>query len=554
VNALLLCLLSAPLQLTPHPPGVIEMVSTSSSHVQSNGISVNSSISDDGRYIAFESLASDLVPNDTNANSDVFLRDRLLGTTIRVSLTAAGGEIAKGAIAAALSGDGHKLGFVSAGQLGPGDINQKFDVFVRDLDTGAIALASATPGGLAGNDQSGPAVLSEDGRFVAFTSRASDLVTGDNNDLGDVFVRDMLLGTTERVSVASDGAQGNGGSLDPAMTPDGRFVIFTSLASNLVTDDTNGQIDVFLRDRQLGTTELMSRASDGTLGNNDSNFPTISADGHFVAFQSRAINLVPGDINGMTDVFVKDRFSGAVELISVAFGGAFATEPSDSPDLSSDGRFVAFGSQADNLIPPPPTDGPDHHEDHEIFLRDRVTGTTRQLSLTPAGAQADLGSINPQMNQDASVVAFETYATNLIAGTTDTNGDTDVVADDLSPWTQLQGGLAGAAGVPQLLGTGLLDAQTETSLALTGAAPLAPALLIAALQSTPVELKGGTLVAFPWLAQVPLATDGAGGIALVFPWPDGIPAGITLWFQALVQDAGAVQGVAISTALAAVTP
>jgi Tol biopolymer transport system component len=546
--ALLLC----PLQIVPHPPNVITMVSVSSADLPSNGISTNSAISDDGRWIAFQSVATDLFSGDTNATTDVFLHDRVTGTTTLMSTSSAGTKLAKGGTGVVLSGDGKKLGFMSeSALLVPNDTNGNFDVFIKDVQSGQVLLVSATPGGTPGNDQSGPLWLNEDGNIATFMSRANDLVAGDSNGTSDIFVRDMAAGVTERISVATDGTQADAGSLDPMSTPDGRFVVFTSKADNLAPGDTNGQNDVYVRDRLLGTTELMSCAPDGTVGDNDSSFPAISADGRWVGFQSRASNLVPGDTDVLMDVFVKDRLTGAVEMISVTIDGTVQEGGSDSPDLSSDGRFVVFGSQADNLIPYGPTP---HHEDHEIFLRDRLMGTTRQISLTPDGHQANLGSINPQMNDAASVIAFETYATDIVAGYVDANDVTDIVAADLDPWTALHGGLAGTNGIPGLVGQGLLDGLSDSQLQLSHAAPFAPALLLISASSTPHAFKGGTLVALPFIDEVPLVTDALGAVTLDVPWPTGIPSGTTLWFQAPVLDPAAVQGVAISEATAAVTP
>jgi hypothetical protein len=552
----LVALLVAPcFQVVPHPPGVTTMVSVGAEGAQSNGISINSSVTDDGRFVAFESVASNLVSDDTNNNSDVFLRDRLLGTTIRLSLTMGGVQVQKGARLPVISGDGTKAVFVSESQyFGPGDTNQSADVIVRDVQAGTNTLASVNSDGIVGDQASAPADISHDGHFVVFASHSDNLVPGDDNDVYDVFVRDMELGLTERVSVATDGTQGNGDSQDVSITPDGRFVSFSSSASNLVADDGNGQIDVFVHDRLLGTTALVSRAPDGTPGNQDSFFSSMSADGRYVGFMSRASNLVPGDINVVSDVFVKDRLTDAVELISVGWLGEGVIEASDSPDLSADGRFVVFGSLADNLIPLLPTDDPDHHIDHEIFLRDRLLGTTKQLSLTPDGKQADEGSLTAAITPDGSFISWETYASDITSDVTDTNDVTDIVVRDLSPWTDLGGGLAGAQGVPTLAGHGLLVGLTDAELQLAGAAPFAPTLLVAALQSSQVPFKGGVLVAFPFLAQVPLVPDAAGALALPFSWPEGLPGGTTLWFQALLQDAAAVQGVALSTTLAAVTP
>jgi hypothetical protein len=269
---------------------------------------------------------------------------------------------------------------------------------------------------------------------------------------------------------------------------------------------------------------------------------------------TRSVDLVPGDDNGIADVFVKDRLSGAMELMSVGWQGEPVIEPSDYPDISADGRFVAFGSLADNLIEPPPAGIGDHHEDHEIFLRDRLLGTTQQVTLTPDGKQPDSGSINPVMTPDGAYISFDTYATDIAVGTQDTNLSTDVAVRTLSPWTDEGGGLAGTQGVPKLVGKGLLMPLTNGKLQLTGGQPFAQTVLFVSLQGAQVNFKGGVLVAFPFVAEVPLVADNEGELALPFTWPDGVPAGTTLFFQALLQDLASAQGLALSTAVAAVTP
>src|SRR6266446_5338687 len=202
---------------------------------------------------------------------------------------------------------------------------------------------SVASGGTEGNDASLGSALSADGRFVAFDSAATDLVAADTNGVSDVLVHDRQTGTTERVSVASDGTQGNGKSgllsfaFPPALSADGRFVAFVSFATNLVAGDTNGATDVFVHDRQTGITERVSVASDGTQGNNASSYPVLSADGRFVAFDSDATDLVAGDTNGTTDVFVHDRQTGATERMSVASGGVQGNGFSAGPALSADG-------------------------------------------------------------------------------------------------------------------------------------------------------------------------------------------------------------------------
>ncbi|HEX5010677.1 MAG TPA: calcium-binding protein [Planctomycetota bacterium] len=552
---LLALLAASPLQIVPHPPGVTTLMSVASDGTISNGISINSSVSDDGRFVTFESDGSNLVPGDTNNHTDVFLHDRLLGTTTRLSVTADNMQVAKGGRLPVISGDGTKVVFISDSHVfATGDTNGAYDVIVRDVATGTNTVASVNSAGSTGDQSSFIAALSEDGRFVAFASSADNLVPGDDNGHQDVFVRDMQLGVTERVSVATDGTQGNGDSFDVVITPDGRFVAFSSAATNFAPGDFSLQLDVFVHDRLLGTTECVSTTPAGQVGNQDSFFSNMTPDGRYVTFMSRSNNLVPGDANGVGDVFLKDRLTGAIELISVGWQGQPVIEASDSPDISADARFVVFGSVADNLIPPGSGGVVDHHEDHEIFLRDRLLGTTKQLSLTPDGKQADLGSITAFITPDGSVVSWETYASNIAIDATDTNGVTDVVVRDLSPWTDMGGGLAGVHGVPTLAGHGLLVPFTDAELDLAGAASFAPTLLVVALQGSQVPFKGGVLVAFPFVAQLPVVPDAAGALALPVVWPDGVSAGTTIWFQALLQDAAAVQVVAISTTLAAVTP
>jgi Tol biopolymer transport system component len=170
---------------------------------------------------------------------------------------------------------------------------------------GTTARVSLGPNGVQGNSYSFSPALSADGRFVAFESEASNLVPGDTNGERDVFVHDRQAGTTERVSVRRDGVQVRGSSYRPALSADGRFVAFVSRVHTLVPGDTNNKADVFVRDRRTGTTERVSVGPNGVQGNGRSDFPTLSADGRFVAFESEASNLGPGDTNDAGDVFVR---------------------------------------------------------------------------------------------------------------------------------------------------------------------------------------------------------------------------------------------------------
>src|SRR5216117_2839480 len=357
-------------------------------------------------------------------------------TTERVSVASGGTEGNGASLSSALSADGRFVAFVSAAtDLVAADTNGVSDVFVHDRQTGATERVSVASGGAQGNGSSGligfafPPALSADGRFVAFVSSATNLVAGDTNGATDVFVHDRQTGMTERVSVASDGTQANNVSSYPALSADGRFVAFESDATNLVAGDTNGATDVFVHDRQTGATERVSVASGGgTQGNRNSGgffaFPALSADGRLVAFQSAATNLVADDTNGATDVFVHDRQKGTTERVSVASGGSQGNGFNAGPVLSAAGRFVAFHSTATNLV------AGDTNGATDVFVHDRQTGTTERVSVASGGTQGNDSSAGPALSAAGLLVAFHSTASNLVAG--DANRAYDVFVHDRS--------------------------------------------------------------------------------------------------------------------------
>jgi Tol biopolymer transport system component len=401
-------------------PGPTERVSVDSAGNEGDNSSGGSPISADGRFVAFTSNASNLVPGDTNAVSDVFVHDRQTGTTERVSVDSAGNQGDGGSSSPSISADGRFVAFTSyATNLVSGDTNGGLHVFVHDRQTGTTERVSVDSAGNEADRYSTRPALSADGRFVAFCSQASNLVPGDTNMATDVFVHDRQTGATERVSVASDGAQANYRSCEStwvgsgvSISADGRFVAFMSLASNL-----GPGTGVFVRDRQTGTTEVVSVASDGTQANSSYSFdPALSADGRFVAFGSWATNLVP---EGRGGVLVRDRLSRTTTLVSVASDGTPGA--GGSPSISADGRFVAFGSSA-NLAPGDNDGWPD------VFVRDRLAGTTERVSVDSFANQGNNGSYYPSLSADGRFVAFSSNATNLVLG--DTNGAMDVFVHD----------------------------------------------------------------------------------------------------------------------------
>ncbi len=293
--------------------GETELVNISSSGVQGDGSAVWSSISDDGRYVAFQGYSTDLVSGDTNSVPDIFVHDRDTGTTERVSINSSGEEGNATSYNPYLSGDGRYVVFESdASNLVAGDTNNKRDIFLYDRQTDTTEIISLNSSEVLANNASYSPFISEDARYVVFSSAATNLVSGDTNATGDVFIRDRTLGTTERISVGSYGTQANAWSENARMSADGRFVVFDALASNLVAGDTNGVADTFVYDRSTGITSRLSEASDGTQGDGASVYGSVSADGSTVAFFSLASNLVPGDTNSSYDVFVRRNVTSAI--------------------------------------------------------------------------------------------------------------------------------------------------------------------------------------------------------------------------------------------------
>jgi len=396
-------------------------VSIASDGAQGNGFSGAAAISADGRYVAFWSEATNLVPGDTNAREDIFVHDQVTSATTRVSIASDGAQANSAALWPSISANGRYVAFYSgASNLVPGDTNGAADIFVHDRDTATTSRVSVASDGTQANGGSGYfPLISADGRYVAFESDASNLVPGDTNGTTDIFVHDRETGATSRVSVASNGDQANAWSSQPSISTNGRYVTFWSYASNLVPGDTNGTVDVFVHDRETGATTRVSVASDGAQANGHSNSPSsISANGRYVVFHSEASNLVPGDTNGLTDIFVHDRETGATTRVSVASNGAEANHESRQPSISTDGRYVAFRSYASNLVPG------DTNGTADIFVHDRVTGATTRVSVANDGNQANDASTWPSVSADGRFVAFGSYASNLVPG--DTNGTADV--------------------------------------------------------------------------------------------------------------------------------
>jgi Tol biopolymer transport system component len=415
-------------------PSNLATATVSSIEIEGNWDSFHPSISADGRYVAFDSYASNLVSGDTGM-WDVFVYDRQNKLIERISIASTDIPGNLDSTNPSISADGRYVVFVSnASNLVYGDTNGFADVFVYDRQHRLTERVSVASSGLQTNGESSSysssPSISADGRFVTFDSDASNLVSGDTNGFTDVFVRDRQTGTTTRVSVSSSGTQGNGSSSgfssSPFLSADGEYIAYESDASNLVSGDTNGVADIFVWSRPTGTTTRVSVSSNGTQGNGVSFYPSISSNGRFIAFNSTADNLVSGDTNGYTDVFIRDQQNGQTIRASVATGGnqanAVSSWYSSPPVISGDGRYVVFPSDASNLV------NGDTNGIVDIFVRDLSAGITTRHSVDSNDSQANGRSASPSISADGQYVVFDSYASNLVNG--DTNGYSDIFLYD----------------------------------------------------------------------------------------------------------------------------
>jgi Tol biopolymer transport system component len=524
-------------------------VSVDSSGAEGNSDSWYPSISADGWVVAFHGDASNLVAGDTNGWYDVFVHDRKTGVTERVSVDSSGAEGNSFSGFQSISADGQVVAYSSyASNLVAGDTNGTWDVFVRDRAMGITERVSVDSSGVEGNGGSGddrPPSISADGRFVAFGSYASNLVAGDTN-VSDIFVHDRVTGITERVSVDSSGAQANGGSDHPSISADGQVVTFDSWASNLVFGDTNGWSDIFVHDRVTGITERMSVDSSGAEANSESWPPSISADGQVVAFGSNASNLVAGDTNGWFDVFVHERATGITERVSVDSSGAEGNRDSRWPSISVDGQVVAFHSDASNLV------AGDSNSTTDVFVHDRATAITERVSVDSTGTEANSISGGSSISADGQVVAFYSSASNLVAG--DTNGAYDVFVHEYclttASWTNYGSGFPGTNGIPSLTSqqNPSFGATITVTLDNSYGAPTF-GFLVVGLQRGSFHMKSGAqLLVVPTMIETIHFSNGADSFTGTIPVDESL-CGVAVDVQGIEADPGAAGGLSFSPGL-----
>jgi Tol biopolymer transport system component len=372
-----------------------------------NDVSADPSVSADGNIVLFSSLASNLVAGDTNGVLDVFAWNRSAGTVTRVSVDAAGNQFDTPSADAKISPNGRYVAFDNGG-----------DVYLKDLQTGALERISQPNSDPAGEpDQPAYANGVTSSGLVLFQSKATNLVAGDTNGASDIFVRQLQDAPIEQVSVSSDaagGAEGNADSYTGAASDDGRYVVFASRATNLAAGDANGQAGIFVRDLVTGTTTLVSGPRGGGQADGDAGFPSISGNGQLVAFNSDATNLAAGNPSGYQQVYVENLATGVLQRASQTNGGAAGNGDSTEPALSGDGSRVAFRSIATNLA------AGDTNSADDVFVQDLARHLISRVSVTAKLAQGNSSSFGPSLNNDGTLVAFPSDATNLTGSATGT--------------------------------------------------------------------------------------------------------------------------------------
>ncbi|MCP3403703.1 VCBS domain-containing protein [Bradyrhizobium sp. CCGB20] len=410
--------------------GSITRVSTGATGSQADGQSHQPLLSPDGTKVVFESYADNLVPGDTNGAPDIFVKDLTTGAITLVSTNASGVQGDGWSYQPVFSSDGTKLAFVSgADNLVPGDTNQAWDVFVKDLTSGAITLVSTSASGAqADGFQSTNPIFSPDGTKVAFYSDADNLVPGDTDHLRDIFVKDLITGAITLVGpspynggAGTNGGDQNGYTYAPSFSPDGTKIVF-----GVATGFGVGVNAIYIKDLVTGTTTPVSASASGVPGNRGSYDPVFSPDGTKVAFYTFADNLVPGSSNiDVGNIVIKDLTTGVVTLVSANAGGDPQNNgEAQKPVFSPDGTKIAFYSAANNLVP-----GVSGYS-YEIYVKDLITGAVTVVSTNASGAPANGYSLLPAFSADGTKLVFESSASNLVPG--DTNGTSDIFVKDIA--------------------------------------------------------------------------------------------------------------------------
>ena len=472
------------LLVTSPPAQLAQLASVSSAGAQANGASgiysPDASLSADGRYVAFSSGASNLAPGDSSGG--VFVHDLKAGSTTLASVSNGGAPADYGAGSPRISANGRYVAFVSASDnLAPGTTVALQAVFVRDLQAGLTEREDLAQSGAGGNGEGYGAVISSDGRFVAFASYATNLVSAANTGTSQVYIRDRSTGDVTLVSIGTDGLAANGNANSPAISADGRFVAFASAAPNLVATSIAGINQLFVRDLQTGQTSLASVANDGTpanwvilsSGTGGGSAPAMSADGQFIVFSTSATNLVSQANDGNVHVYLRDISNQQTSLVDMDANGLLLGGWSSfvEPSISADGRWIVYSAFG------------------QVLLRDMDSYQTVVISLAGDGTPGNGNASYPAISSGGSAIAFDSLASNLVSGDSNGLADTFVVLNPLIQTPYLT--------AVSLSSTSVAGSQTASgTVTLSGPAPAGGASVVVTSDNSGVQLPSVVQIPF----------------------------------------------------------
>lgn len=400
--------------------------------INEGGIKANSpvgsiGVSGDGVRVVFSTAATNLDPADTDRKSDIYVKDLATGSVVLASTSDTGVKGNADSVAAALSADGTSVAFQSkATNLDPADTSDDYDVYVKNLVTGNLVLASTAANGVKGNRTSELPDLSADGTVVAFSSHANNLDPVDPDTTVDVYVKNVVTGDIAVVSTSDEGVKGNDRSDGVDLSADGGTVAFTSFATNLDPSDPGGGEDLYLKNLATGDILRPDASDTGVQANSGSYGASLSADGRIVVFRTNATNLDPADNDTTADVYAKNLDTGDLTLASTSDTGVKSNEQSYGAVLSDDGSTVTFVSFATNLDPA------DTDAGNDVYAKRLTTGQLALVSATETGVKANNFSLSASPSADGRAVAFTSQATNL--DPRDRDGSTDAYVKQLA-WT-----------------------------------------------------------------------------------------------------------------------
>lgn len=515
-------------------------------------------LSSNGRFVVYSGSYSNMAPGDTNPDRDILVKDFATGAIEIVSRNSAGQQANASCFQGTISPDGRYVAFNTNATNLASPPSTAFDIYVRDRVLGTTVRVTNSLTGGGANQACGNPSFSRNGRYIGFTSTATNLVPGDSLNANDAFVVDRVTGVITRVSVdvngfsSFQGETGIGSWVIPSN--DGVYAAFQSSQVLLPNQSFTGVPQVLRKNLVTGAVEAASVAAGGLQLSSGSTLLDMTPDGNLIYFESGSL-LAPGDTNAIPDAYLRNMAAGSTTVQSVGNEGMVSASPQGSIEggrISSDGRFLTFDTRA--VVAALPAGVPQATSNIQVFLRDRVLGKTYRISLSATGGEPNSSSFQSAVSEDGSTVGFLSLATNLSVGDTTPVSSYWAYVRWREGFKVLDMGKPGSFGIPQLRGTGDLNPGSSGQLAIASAAPNAVGLLVLSLTQGNVPFFAGTFQAIPPLTTAAIVTDGNGELVIPFVLPASALPLKRAFLQAAIVDPGAVAGVSATNLLSAVFP